>query len=288
MTRASLRDWGLSGEGLACTAPLPLLGPETVAFLAKLAERLDREVGFSRETPARIRGVQHLAPEVQSLLVDTGVFDRLSAEAGEPLRLHPSAHFGCSFNRTRDSSEGLADPWHLDAAPYTAVLLLSPPGPGGELCIYKGEPKRLWHSLDLGKYPGERHVHVVPFGNSGEVVLFQGRRLAHAVRALRGEGAERLTLAIGLYSPRHPDRGLLPGGEAPGDEELFWRVEALRAKVLASLDRLRRRVGWVANPAILPDAARQLRTLLDALGMAEQIEVTGEKPVPASRSTGQG
>ena len=54
--------------------------------------------------------------------------------AGEELRLHPScAHFGCSFNRTRDSAsgEGYADPWHLaDAAAYTAIALLSPPCPG--------------------------------------------------------------------------------------------------------------------------------------------------------------
>jgi hypothetical protein len=288
MRRVTLRDWGLSGEGLACTAPLPLLGEEGVACLTGLAERLDREVGFSRETPARIRGVQHLAPEALRLLGGVGVLDRLSAEAGEPLRLHPSAHFGCSFNRTRDSGEGLADPWHLDAAPYTLVLLLSSPGTGGELCIHKGEPCSLWRSLDGGEGADGRNVHAVPFRNRGEAVLFQGRRLAHSVRALRGEGAERLTLAVGLYSPGHPERGLLPGGEAPGDEELFWRVEALRARVLASLDRLRRQVAWVADPAVLPDAAGRLATMLGALEEAERAESAVGKPALDGESRGKG
>jgi hypothetical protein len=265
-----------------------LLGAEEVASLAGLVERLDREVGFSRETPARIRGVQHLAPEALRLLMGAGVLDRLSAEAGEPLRLHPSAHFGCSFNRTRDSGEGLADPWHLDAAPYTAVLLLSSPGAGGELCIYKGEPRSLWQSLDGGEGADGRNVHAVPFRDRGEAVLFQGRRLAHAVRALRGEGAERLTLAVGLYSPGHPERGLLPGGEALGDEEQFWQVEALRARVLASLDRLRRRVAWVADPAVLPDAAGRLATMLDALEEAERAESAAGKAALDGESRGKG
>lgn len=280
MPKVMLQDWGLHGDGLACTAPLPLLRAREIASLLAFAERLDREVGFSREMPGRIRGVQHLIPEVQRLLVDTGILDRLSAEAGEPLRLHPSAHFGCSFNRTKDSGEGLADPWHLDAAPYTAVLLLSPPGTGGELCIYMGNPSCLWQSLDRGEVVDERMIHVVPFQAAGEVVLFQGRRLAHSVRALRGERAERLTLAVGLYSQGHPERGLLPGGEAPGDEELFWRVEAVRARVLASLDRLRRRVAWVADPAVLPDVAKRMIAMLAALEEVERAEsAAGEQVI---------
>lgn len=269
----------MAGEGLACTAKLPLLGAEDVASLVRIAERLDHEVGFSREAPPCVRGVQHLVPEVLRLLGEGGVLARLSAEAGEPLRPHPSAHFGCSYKRTRDSGEGLADAWHLDAAPYTAILMLSPPGNGGELCLYKGEPGQLWHRLDCGEGAGEGNVHTVPFQKAGEVVLFQGRCLAHSVKALRGAKAERLTLAVGLYSPGHPARGLLPGGEAPGDEERFWQVEALRARVLAALDRLRRRVAWTDDPARLPDAAERLTSLLGTLVGAEQAEATGGSSV---------
>ena len=117
---ATLVDWGL-GSGIGCTTPLLLLGEEEVCFLRSLADKLDREVGYSRETPPRVQSVQHLVGEAVALFQGS-VLPQLCGEAGEELRLHPSAHFGCSFNRTRDSGEGYADPWHLDAAAYTAIV----------------------------------------------------------------------------------------------------------------------------------------------------------------------
>src|SRR5262249_42740807 len=217
---ATLGGWGLEGSGLACTAPLSLLGEEEVGLLRSLADRLDREVGFSRETPPRVRGVQHLANEMVGLL-QASVLPRLCVEAGEDLRLHPSAHFGCSFNRTRDSGEGYADPWHLDAAAYTAILLLSPPCTegGGELCLYRADPENVGRRLDMGSGADPERIHIVPFHRAGEAVLFQGRRLAHAVRALRGWPAERLTLALGLYVPNHRERGLAYGREVSAADE---------------------------------------------------------------------
>jgi hypothetical protein len=267
MGGARLVDWGMEGTGLGCTAPLSLLGEADVRFLRSLADRLDREVGFTRETPPRVRGVHHLGREVIGLLRES-VLPRLCAEAGEELRPHPSAHFGCSFNRTQDSGEGYADPWHLDAAAYTAIVLLSSPSAegGGELCLYRAEPEDLWHRLDAGVGAAPDFVHVVPFHRVGDVVLFQGRRLAHAVRALRGRFAERLTLALGLYVPGHRERGLAHGREvSAADEEEFWRVERIRTEVLVSLERLRKRVAWVDDPAQLTEARLDLDQLREIL-----------------------
>ena len=88
--------------------------------------------------------------------------------------------------------------------------------------------------------------HRRPFRRAGDIVLFQGRRLAHAVRTLRGRPAERLTLAMGLYVLGHRERGLVPGRDvSAAEEEKFWHVERARAEVLASLERLRRRAAWV-------------------------------------------
>jgi hypothetical protein len=268
MTTHALRAWGIDADGIACTTPLPLFAPDQVAALRAVSARLDQGIGFSRERPQRLRGVQYLAPDVCSTLSAAGFVERLSEAAAESLQVHPAAHFGCSFNRTRGPEDGWADPWHLDAAAYTAVVLLSEPdlARGGHLCLFRGAPDQLWEALDRGGRAPPEQVESVPFTRPGEVVLFQGRRLAHAVTGLRGCGPDRLTLAVGLYVPGHPDRGLFPGLPVPdGYEEQAPRVEHSRAEVLALLDRARRAVGWPSDPLALVSGEAGLRELRQAL-----------------------
>jgi hypothetical protein len=268
MTASTLRAWGIEGDGIACSAPLPLLGAEGVAALREAARRLDRDFGYSRERPRRIRGVHQLAPDVCATLLAARFVDRLSEAAAERLRIHPAAHFGCSFNLSQGPEEGWADPWHLDAAAYTAVVLLSEPEParGGQLCLFRDDPSYLWEALDRGEQAPAGKVEVVPFSHAGEVVLFQGRRVAHAVTGLRGAGPDRLTLAVGLYAPESPARGLFPGTAVPGELEASAdAAERVRAEVLALLDRLRRRVRWPSEPGALARDVPELDRLRTAL-----------------------
>ena len=268
MTAPTMRVWGIDADGIACTSPIPVFSPDQVAALRAAADRLDHDFGFSRESPQRIRGVQHLAPDVCETFSAAGFVDQLSVAAAERLRIHPAAHFGCSFNRTHGPGDGWADPWHLDAAAYTAVVLLSEPEParGGQLCLFRGDPAQLWGVLDRGESPPAEKVETVPFTRPGEVVLFQGRRVAHAVTALRGAGSDRLTLAVGLYASGHGDRGLYPGVLVPDEiEAAAPAVERVRAEMLVLLDRLRRRVRWPTDPFALGRGVADLDRLRNSL-----------------------
>lgn len=295
-TRGALTELPRPERDVAFADLRLVLPPLSVAALCDMAEEIRVNVGFSRESPPRARSLQHLAPRIMEELEAVRFVKAVSELAGVQLAIHPSAHFGCSFNWSKLCPLGPADAWHLDAAPYTAVILLSEPGrqyAGGELCIFTGDPSLLWESLRLGEPPQDAMIHIVPFERPGEVFLFQGRLIPHSVRpilagslaGLTGVREGRLTLAVGLYSPGHAECGLHPGGEAPGVEAQFWHVETLRAKVLASLDRLRRQAGWVADPAMLPHAAVQMGALLDVL---EEAERSGGDPVPDSRPKRKG
>ena len=155
---------------------------------------------------------------------------------------------------------GYGDEWHLDAAPYTAVVLLSEPGQqyaGGELCLFTGATEDLWGRLRHGEGPRDEEVRVVPFEHAGEAFLFQGRAVPHAVRAVRagkksglqGVREGRLTLAIGLYAANAPHRWLYPGNEPDARTVAdCWRVEEKKARLLVAVERVRQEAAWLGDP----------------------------------------
>ncbi len=271
-SRVTLTDLGRPGRGVAFAGPHVVLPPLRVAALCGAAEEMRVRMGFSRESPPRVRSLQHLAPPIIEELESVRFVDTASEWAGVQLAIHPSAHFGCSFNWTKLCPLGPADAWHLDAAPYTAVIFLSEPGrqyAGGELCLYTGDPPQLWESLRRGEAPPDTLVHSVPFGRPGEVFLFQGRALPHSVRpvltgsmaGLTGVREGRLTLAVGLYSSVDELQWLFPGVE-PDDRVVTdcWRIEAKKARLLAAVEQVRREAAWLDDP----DAAVQHERVIDA------------------------
>jgi hypothetical protein len=256
----SFDEIGVAIPGVAYVHPVNMLSSALQEYLCVVASELGERIGFSRETPGRVRSVHHHVPQVVAELEESGMIHTLSAWAGEKLALHPSAHFGCSFNWTRLCVHGDADPWHLDAAPYTAIVLLSEPGKqftGGDLCLYLGDAANLWQAIRRSERLPETSVCHVPFQQAGETLLFQGKHLAHRVgpvnagtqKGLVGTNEGRLTLAIGLYAVDSPQRWLYPGS-TPDDRLVrdSWRIESKKARLLAAIERIRRTASWKGDP----------------------------------------
>jgi len=249
----SLSDLGRRENGIAWTAPflgLPLAGVQT--FL-DLARQLDQEFGFSKEHPPRLRGVHHLDPRVPELLVGSGILDIVSQELETELALHPSTHFGCSFNWTRWSLDGFADPWHLDAAPITLLVLLSSPEVDyseGHLVASTMPPEALWERRRTAEVIPEISIRSIGPAFPGYAVLLNGRQVPHAVgRVLPGSkrdaGLGRMTLAVGLHSPNDLKYSLLDDRlPTAGELRRCWSLEAKKAESLASLEKARRRLVW--------------------------------------------
>lgn len=275
-----------------------IVGP-TLLFDHALASQLVEEAlafrnagRFTRETPPRCRALQHRSTTVRDCIAKARVVETLSTMASEKLAIHPSMHFGCSFNWSTECMHGDSDPWHLDAAPYTAVAMLSEPEAqfsGGILSLFLGEPSDLWAAVRNKQTPPADLVLDIPFRERGEVVFFQGRHIPHRVTAvLPGKRAAdsatpagRLTLAIGLYSVDQSARWVFPG--APIDKQvvdLCWQNELLKARVLTASEDLRAITAWQSESdrqiLFLPDATRRL------LACAEQLKDLVELSHPAS------
>lgn len=257
--RVTFADLGRVGAGVAFAGPVAMVPNGGVESLRAAAEEIRSRRGFSREAPPRSRSLHHLVPSAMDELDRIRLVDTASEWAGEPLAIHPSAHFGCSFNWTKLRPQGYADEWHLDAAPYTAVVLLSEPGEqyaGGELCLFTGEPEDLWRRLRHGGAPRDEEVRAVSFRHAGEVFLFQGRAFPHAVLPIRsGSGKDlvgvregRLTLAVGLYAVKASRRWLYPGND-PDDRTVAdcWRVEEKKARLLVAVERMRQDAAWLGD-----------------------------------------
>jgi hypothetical protein len=259
-TRIDFESLGLGHTGIAVAGPRRLFQSRVVESLCCLAEQMRNRGAFSREFPPRLRSVHHVAPHVREELESAGFLGSLSKWVGERLALHPSAHFGCSFNWTKLCPYGDADPWHLDAAPYTAIVLLSEPEQqftGGDLCLFLGEPADLWNMMHLAEEIPKTSIWRAPFQQAGETLLFQGKHLAHRVgpvnagtrKELVGVNEGRLTLAIGLYSEECPERWLYPG-VSPNLQhvENCWRIEQKKALLLAAIERARSTASWQSDP----------------------------------------
>lgn len=187
---------------------------------------------------------------------------------------------------------GDSDTWHLDAAPYTAVVMLSEPEAqftGGILSLFLGEPSDLWAAVRNKQTPPADRVLDIPFCEPGEVVFFQGRHIPHRVTAVfpgkrpddSARPAGRLTLAIGLYSVEQSARWIFPG--APIDKQvvdLCWQNERLKARVLTASEDLRAITAWQSESnrqkLFLQDATHRLRRC------AEQLTDLVEPAHPAS------
>lgn len=257
-----------------------IIGP-TLLFDHAVASQLVEEAlafrnagRFTRETPPRCRALHHRSTTVRDCIAKARVVETLSTMASEKLAIHPSMHFGCSFNWTTECMHGDSDTWHLDAAPYTAVVMLSEleaQFTGGILSLFLGEPSDLWAAVRNKQTPPADLVLDIPFREPGEVVFFQGRHIPHRVTAvLPGNGsadsatpAGRLTLAIGLYSVDQSARWIFPGELI--DErmpQICWRNEQLKAGILTVAEDLRALTGWPASSlgqqGYLPDAAPKL------------------------------
>lgn len=269
-----IRVFRPSLDGAGIVGPTQLFDRGIVTKLAEEAFALRKDGRFTREAPPRCRALHHRSTVVRDLIAKAGIAEKLSAMAREKLAIHPSMHFGCSFNWTTQCAHGDADSWHLDAAPYTAVVMLSEPEThftGGRLSLFLGEPSDLWPAAQNNQPLPARAVLDIPFRKAGEVVLFQGRHIPHRVTSVfPGTTAAdstsisgRLSLAIGLYSVEEPNRWIFPG--EPIDEQLMtlcWRNEDVKARVLTASEDLRALTAWPSTSTeqegYLQEAARKL------------------------------
>ena len=235
---------GRAEDGPAWSEPFDALSVQAVTDLRQEALLLDDEIGFSREDPSRLRGVHHLSDCFREIMENSTILSAISECLHEELSIHPSAHFGCTFNWTRLSLDGFADSWHLDAAPITLSILLSTPTRdyrGGELLACIEQPELLWERRQHGDPIPASSIRNIGPSSPGQAILLNGRRVAHAVGPiLPGKlGFGRLTLAIGLFSPKNPRISMFRD-RVPTQSELerCWTVEYEKSRVLATLKKL--------------------------------------------------
>jgi len=253
LKQLTLPQIGRAEDGLAWSEPFEALSVQAVTDLQQEALILDNEIGFSREHPSRLRGVHHLSSCFREIMDNSTILPTISEYLHEELSIHPSAHFGCTFNWTRQSLDGFADSWHLDAAPLTLLILLSTPIQdyrGGELLACIDQPEFLWERRQHGNPIPTSSIRDIGPRFPGEAVLLNGRRVAHAVApVLPGKlGFGRLTLAMGLFSAKNPRISMFRN-RIPTQSELkhCWIVENEKSRILATLEQTRRSLKWIED-----------------------------------------
>lgn len=224
-----------TSSDVAFTEPFDLLAGCEVHLLRAIADELQRDVGFTHEVPPRVRAVHHHVPQVRALFSGEALLAHLSAMAGVPLRLTASAQIGCTLNRSGRTVDSAADAWHLDAAEFSLIVLLTEPESfvGGELAMWLEDPELLWETRRSGHVPDARHIRAMKFERAGQAVFLRGREVPHCVGPIRSCTEPRLTLVC-AYERSDNDSSVL---------DRRWRVEALRSAIEARLRRIARLVG---------------------------------------------